>query len=109
VLEHSPWMPHRRRLNHGAAGSYKLLTSDLFAAADRRPQGRYPPSVARERPLSSRGAQKLGERERLIGLDPDDDAARWLEEHHPKPEPPVPKSVGKSKALHRWRQRQSGR
>jgi hypothetical protein len=63
--------------------------------------------VAGKRPLSGRGARKLGERERHIGLDPDDEAARWLEEHDPKPEPQVPKSVGKSKALHRWRQRQS--
>jgi hypothetical protein len=40
-------------------------------------------------------------------VDPTDEAARWLEEHDPKPEPPPPKSARKSKELHRWRRRQS--
>ena len=31
------------------------------------------------------------ERERLTGLDPDDEAARWLREHDPPPEPAQPK------------------
>jgi hypothetical protein len=44
------------------------------------------------------------ERERAVGLDAEDEAARWLAEHDPTPAPPVPKSVTKSKALHRWRQ-----
>ena len=60
-----------------------------------------------KRPLSSRGAQKRGERERAVGLDPDDEAARWLEEHDPKPPPPEPKAAKKSKAVHRFRQRQA--
>lgn len=55
---------------------------------------------------TSKGAKKLAERERNVGLDPDDAAARWLEEHDPPQEPPTPKSAHKSKALHRWRQRQ---
>ncbi len=55
---------------------------------------------------SERRAQKRGERERTVGIEPDDDAARWLEENEPKPKPPQPKSAGKSKTLHRWRQRQ---
>jgi hypothetical protein len=50
--------------------------------------------------------EKLGERERAAGLDAHDEAARWLEEHDPKPEPPPPKSAYKSKTLHRWRQLQ---
>jgi hypothetical protein len=65
--------------------------------------------MGRKRPLTSRGARKLAERERAVGLDPGDEAARWLGEHDPKPAPERPKSVGKSKALHRWRQRQGGK
>jgi hypothetical protein len=51
------------------------------------------------------GAKKRAERERQTGLDADDDAAKWLEEHDPKPPPPESKSRFKSKELHRWRQR----
>jgi hypothetical protein len=43
------------------------------------------------------------ERERAVGLDPEDDAAQWLAEHDKQPEPPPPKAASKSKALHRWR------
>jgi hypothetical protein len=56
--------------------------------------------------LSGRGAQRLGERERGLGLDPEDEASRWLQEHDPKPEPKSPKAATKSKVLHRWRRRQ---
>jgi hypothetical protein len=62
--------------------------------------------MSRKRPLTSRGARKLGERERMVGLEPDDDAARWLQDNDPKPEPKQPKSASKSKLLHRWRQSQ---
>jgi hypothetical protein len=62
--------------------------------------------MRRKRPLTRKHAEKLGERERAAGLDPADEAARWLEEHDPKPEPSPPKSAYKSKSLHRWRQRQ---
>jgi hypothetical protein len=62
--------------------------------------------MSRKRPLTSSGAQKLGERERMVGLEPDDDAARWLQDNDPKPEPKQPKSASKSKLLHRWRQSQ---
>jgi hypothetical protein len=65
--------------------------------------------MSRKRPLTSGGAQKLGERERLVGVDPTDDAGRWLDENEPKPEPKQPKSATKSKVLHRWRQRQQPR
>jgi hypothetical protein len=51
-------------------------------------------------------AKRRGERERRAGLDPEDEAARWLEEHDPPAAPEAPKSVGKSKQLHRWRRRQ---
>jgi hypothetical protein len=60
--------------------------------------------MGRKRELTSRGAEKLTERERAVGLEPDDEAARWLEEHDPKSPPPAPKSAHKSKLLHRWRQ-----
>jgi hypothetical protein len=63
--------------------------------------------VHAKRPLTSRGAQKRGERERAAGLDPDGEAARWLQEHDPEPEPVPPKAARKSKELHRWRQRQA--
>jgi hypothetical protein len=61
--------------------------------------------LSRRARISRRGAEKLGERERQIGLDSDDEASRWLAEHHPPPAPEQPKSLGKSKALHRWKQR----
>jgi hypothetical protein len=61
--------------------------------------------VSRRARISSRGAQKRGERERALGLDPDDEAARWLAEHEPKPAPEAPKSERKSKLLHRWKRR----
>jgi hypothetical protein len=46
--------------------------------------------MAGKRPLSSRSVQKRVERERAVGLDADDEAARWLAEHDPKPEPWAP-------------------
>jgi hypothetical protein len=51
-------------------------------------------------------AKRRGERERQVGLDPDDAAARWLEEQDPPPAPPPSKSKFKSPELHRWRQKQ---
>ena len=63
--------------------------------------------MGRKRVLTSRGVQKLTERERTVGLDEHDEAARWLTEHDPKPPPATPKSVHKSKLLHRWRQQQN--
>jgi hypothetical protein len=62
--------------------------------------------MSRKPSITSRRAQKLGERERNAGLDAEDEAARWLAENDPAPEPPTPKSARKNKALHRWQQRQ---
>ena len=33
--------------------------------------------------LTEKGAKRRGERERAVGLDPEDEAARWLEERDP--------------------------
>ena len=63
--------------------------------------------MARRSRLTGKGAQRLGERERAVGLDPADEAARLLEENDPEPPAAVPKSARKSKELHRFRQRQA--
>ena len=65
----------------------------------------YASAMGRKPPLTSRGVGRVGERERTAGLDPDDEAARWLREHDPPPEPTESKSARKSKELHKWRQR----
>jgi hypothetical protein len=61
-----------------------------------------------KRPPSRRSVERMRERERNVGLEPDDEAARWLEDHEPKVEPAPPKAARKSKALHRWRQQRGG-
>jgi hypothetical protein len=63
--------------------------------------------MSRKPSITSRGAQKLGERERNVGMEADDEAARWLAENDAKPEPATPKSARRNKALHRWQQRQA--
>lgn len=58
------------------------------------------------RGTSRKAVERRSERERTTGLDPEDEAARWLAENDAKPEPARPKSASKSKTLHRWRQQQ---
>jgi hypothetical protein len=59
--------------------------------------------VGKELPPSQR--RRL-ERERNLGLDPEDEAAKWIEEHAPTQPAPTPKAGRKSVTLHRWRQAQ---
>jgi hypothetical protein len=58
-----------------------------------------------KRGLTSTGAQKRAARERQVGLEPEDEAAKWLAEHDPPPAPKQPQSPLKSKAMHQWRRR----
>jgi hypothetical protein len=51
----------------------------------------------------------MREREAKAGLEADDAAAKWLDEHDPPPAPETPKSAHKSKALHQFRQQQKKR
>ena len=62
--------------------------------------------MAAKRHLTSRGARRIGERERSTGIDPDDAAGQWLREHDPAPPPEASKSSRKSVELHRFRKRQ---
>jgi hypothetical protein len=56
--------------------------------------------------LTERGVKRMREREGTVGVDPEDEAARWLAEHDPPPPPKAPKSAKKSVTLHRFKRRQ---
>ena len=64
------------------------------------------PAMTAKRGLTSRGASRMGERERSTGIDPDDAAGRWLREHDPAPPIEPSKSSRQSVELHRFRKRQ---
>jgi hypothetical protein len=65
--------------------------------------------MTEKRRPAERAAQRQGERERTTGLDPDDEAARWLAEDEPPEKLHVPKAARKSKLLHQWRERERRR
>ena len=62
--------------------------------------------MTQKRPLSRQKVERMREREATVGLDAEDEAARWLAEHDAPPSPASPKSLGKNKLLHQWRRRQ---
>ena len=49
----------------------------------------------------------MREREAAIGVDADDEAAKWLAEHDPPPPADEPKAARKSKLLHQFRNRRT--
>jgi hypothetical protein len=61
-----------------------------------------------KRPLSRQKVERMRAREATVGLDSEDDAARWLDEHDAPPPEQSPKSLGKNKLLHQWRRGQAG-
>jgi hypothetical protein len=61
--------------------------------------------VVAKKPLTPRGVARMREREASVGLDAEDEAAKWLAEHDPPPAPKTPKAAKKSVALHRFKQR----
>jgi hypothetical protein len=61
--------------------------------------------MSRKKPLTERGVKRMTERERAVGLESDDDAAKWLAENDAPPPAGRPKAASKSKALHQWRNR----
>jgi len=63
--------------------------------------------MSSKRPLSRQKVERMREREASVGLDAEDDAARWLAENDAPPPPATPKSLGKNKTLHQWRRRRS--
>jgi hypothetical protein len=60
-----------------------------------------------KRRLTPRGVQRMREREATVGMDPEDDAAKWLAENDPPEPPKTPKSAKKSVTLHRFKQGRS--
>ena len=66
-------------------------------------------AMTKRPPISRQRVEKMRERERKVGIETDDAAAKWLDEHEPKEELKAPKAATKSKLLHQWRQQQEKR
>lgn len=62
--------------------------------------------MTRKKPLTPRGVARMREREAKVGLDAEDEAAKWLAEHAPLEPPQTPKAAKKSVTLHRFKRRQ---
>jgi hypothetical protein len=65
---------------------------------------RYRSAVVKKR-LTPQGVARMREREASVGLDAEDEAAKWLAENDPPAPPKVPKAAKKSVRLHRFKQR----
>ena len=59
-----------------------------------------------KQPPSRQRVEKMRERERTVGVEADDAAAKWLEEHEPKEVLQPANAARKSKLLHQWKQAQ---
>jgi len=62
--------------------------------------------MTEKRRPTQRGVERMRKREASVGIDPEDEAAKWLAENDPAPKPEPSKSAFKSKTLHRWQQNQ---
>jgi hypothetical protein len=50
----------------------------------------------------------MRDREAKVGMDPEDEAAKWLAENDPPEPPKTPKAAKKSVTLHRFKQQRRG-
>jgi hypothetical protein len=58
--------------------------------------------------VNRKRVERMNERERNAGLDPEDEASKWLAENDPPPPPRTPKAASKNKLLHRYKRRRQG-
>ena len=65
---------------------------------------RYRLAVVKKR-LTPQGVARMREREASVGLEAEDEAAKWLAENDPPAPPKLPKAAKKSVSLHRFKQR----
>ena len=58
-----------------------------------------------KQPPSRKRVEKMRQREAQVGLEADDEAAKWLAENDAPPPTDEPKAARKSKLLHQYRNR----